>query len=49
MSLLLMPRKQPEPEKTRNRTGIANIFKKTMARGQRVTLAEAIAILRAGW
>ena len=44
-----MPRKQPEPEKTRNRTGIANIYKRAMKRGERVTLDQAVAILRAGW
>jgi hypothetical protein len=50
MMLLLRGRDAPpEPERTRNRTGICNIFKRAMATGQKVTLDEAIVILRAGW
>ena len=48
MTLLLTPRGTPVA-KTRNRTGIANIFKRAMERGERVTLEQAIAILKAGW
>ena len=50
MSLLLRPKKQPTPdEKTRNRTGIKNIVYAAVGKGDRVTLDEAIAILRTGW
>lgn len=46
MTLLLRPR---AVVKTRNRTGIRNVFWQAMGRGERVTLEQAIAILRAGW
>ena len=49
MTLLLTPKPSPPDEKTRNRVGIAAIFKRVMVRGQRVTLEEAIAILREHW
>ena len=49
MSLLLMPKKRPPDEKTRNRVGIRNIIWAAVPKGERVTLDEAIAILRAGW
>ena len=51
MSLLLMPKKKPPPadETTRNRVGIKNVIYRSVSKGERVTLAEAIAILRAGW
>ena len=50
MTLLMRPKvKPPEPEKTRNRVGIRNVFYQAMQRGERVTLEQAIAILRAGW
>ena len=50
MSLLMMPKKAPEPvEKTRNRVGIKSIVYAAVPKGERVTLDEAIAILRAGW
>ena len=48
MSLLLTPKPKPL-EKTRNRSGIRNIVYKAMEQGERVTLEQAIAILRAGW
>lgn len=35
--------------RTRNRTGIKNIIWSAMDKGDRVTLEEAIAILKAGW
>ena len=44
-----MPRKQPEPEKTRNRVGIKNVIYRSVPKGTKVTLGEAIEILRAGW
>ena len=45
-----MPKKQPPAdEKTRNRVGIRNIIWANVPKGTRVTLDEAIAILRAGW
>jgi hypothetical protein len=58
MTLLLRPREGvvpnnmvviPATDKTRNRTGCANVFRKAMARGERVTLREAVDILIAGW
>lgn len=53
MSLLLMsPKLATEPvptEKRRGRLGIKTIFDKTMAKGEKVTLEEAIAILKASW
>ena len=52
MSLLMRPNKKPpEPsvEKTRNRVGIKNIVYAAVGKGERVTLDEAIAILRGGW
>ena len=53
MSLLLMPKKKPEPdpepEKLRNRVGIKNVVYAALPKGTKVTLDEAIAILRAGW
>jgi hypothetical protein len=57
MSLLLLSRTKadepavvvPDTTKTRNRVGIRNIIYGSMDKGQRVTLDEAIAILRAGW
>ena len=49
MTLLLRPRKPTEAEKTRNRVGIKNIVYANVPKGTRVTLDEAIAILRAGW
>ena len=41
--------KAPPVEPTRNRTGIRNIVYAALGKGERVTLDEAIAILRAGW
>lgn len=35
--------------KTRNRTGIRNLLWQAMERGERVTLEQAIAILRRDW
>lgn len=50
MMLLLRPKPAPPPEeKTRNKSGIKSIFDRAMAKGQKVTLEEAIAILRAAW
>lgn len=51
MSLLTLrsdPPPPPEP-KTRNRSGIVGIFERALPSGQKVTLEEAIAILKAGW
>ena len=48
MTLLLTPRGTPVA-KTRNRTGCRNLFYTAMAQGERVTLEQAIAILKAGW
>lgn len=47
MTLLLRPK--PPDEKTRNRTGLLNIIRANVPKGARVTLEEAIAILRANW
>lgn len=49
MLLWFLFRAMAEPLKTRNRTGIRNLLWRAMERGQKVTLAEAIAILRANW
>lgn len=53
MTLLIRPKvvaaPQPEPANTRNRRGCANIFLKSMGKGDRVTLQQAIDILKAGW
>ena len=49
MSLLLRPKKPPVDEKTRNRVGIKNVVYAALPKGTKVTLDEAIAILRAGW
>lgn len=51
MSLLVRSSSPPPPpeEKTRNRVGIKAIFTRELAKGQKVTLEQAIAILRAGW
>ncbi len=50
MTVVLMPKaKPPEEEKTRNRTGCANIFRKNMDRGERITLAQAIELLKLHW
>lgn len=51
MTLLFPPRKPPTPaeEKTRNRVGIKALIDRNILKGQRVTLEEAIAILRANW
>jgi len=38
-----------EQPKTRNRSGVCNIFRKALDRGERVTLEQAIAILRRDW
>ena len=47
MSLLLHGK--PGTESTKNRTGCANIFLKNMSKGERVTLAQAIELLKANW
>jgi len=49
MSVLLLFRRKPPAETTKNRTGCANIFLRNMKTGERVTLEQAIALLRANW
>jgi hypothetical protein len=47
--ILLLNTAPPESSKVRNKTGIKAIFDRALARGQKVTLEEAIAILRRDW
>ena len=47
MTLLLRP--STEPAKRRNKTGISRIFLRNMYRGEKVTLSQAIALLKAKW
>lgn len=53
MSLLIMRPKTTDPapaaEKTRTRIGIKALIDLHILKGQRVTLEETIAILRANW
>jgi hypothetical protein len=49
MTLLLHPTKVQPTEPTRNRVGIRTIFYRAMGKGDRVSLEQAIAILRSGW
>lgn len=48
MTLLLLSQ-QTEPPKTRNRRGCSNIFLKNVPKGERLTLAQAIEVLRRHW
>jgi len=47
VSVLVLFRRRTE--RTRNKVGIKRIFDKAMATGEKVTLEQAIEILRAGW
>ena len=50
MTLLLTPKlAPPDPPKTRNRVGIRAIIWRNVPKGTKVTLDEAIALLRANW
>lgn len=46
--LVFRPRPAPGP-KTRNRVGIRSIVWAAVPKGEKVTLEQAIAILKAGW
>lgn len=47
MTLLLLS--QPPQPKTRNRRGCSNLFLKNVPKGERLTLAQAIEVLRRHW